>query len=415
VNLYDLGTGHLLRSFPHGQLVDDAVAGSGAVLTRCDEDRLHVLDLATGAEQRSIQVSTCHATSQVKPGWDYEVFVNSTTRDTSTSTQLSAADLRTGQTYRFTAPAVDFQTLFGRGPIVVPVTGPNGAPVALIGDKNLAYRLRPPGPVQLASNNAPAIDVPLGTDTLTTPDGRLTAQINGHTGQITLFDATTHAVVRSVTAPPPPTAAAIQYQGQWASFPSDSKRLLVVEGDSLVVYSVPDLTVERRMDLPVPASLGPPPHASGFSSWASSVLPLDATRAVALHAGVLTQWDVTTGRPVGAPLPLRTDPAGQRRSAMLAFLARQPRPHHADDVIVVEPDGSVEVWRLAQRRRIAKAMVDAAFEQGTTDRRAGPSRSARSTTCSASPRTASSSRSTPSAATPAPVSGTTRAGSCSAP
>jgi WD40 repeat protein len=193
----------------------------------------------------------------------------------------------------------------------------------------------------------------------------LTAQINGRTGQITLFDATTHAVVRSVTAPPPPSAAAIQYHGQWAAFSPDSKRLLVVEGDSLVVYSMPDLAVERRLDLPVPASLGPLPHAIGVSSWASSVLPLDATRAVALHAGALTQWELNTGRPVGTPLPLRAGPAGQRRSAVLAFLVLQPRPNHADDVIVVEPDGSVEVWRLARRQPIATAAVDASFQQGS--------------------------------------------------
>jgi len=40
VNLYDLGTGHLLPLVPYKQSVDDAVAGYGAVLTRCDDDRL---------------------------------------------------------------------------------------------------------------------------------------------------------------------------------------------------------------------------------------------------------------------------------------------------------------------------------------------------------------------------------------
>jgi WD40 repeat protein len=208
-------------------------------------------------------------------------------------------------------------------------------------------------------------DEPIGTDTLTTPDGRFTAQINPRTGRITVFDATTHAVVRSVTVPPRPPASTIQNHGPWAGISPDSKRLLIVEGDSLVVYSMPDLAVEHRLELPVPASLGPPPHAIGISVWASSALSLDATRAVVLHAGVLTEWDLTTGRPVGTPLPLRSDPAGERRSAVLAFLVQQPRPHHADDVLVVEPDGSVEVWRLARRQPIAKAAVDAALEQGS--------------------------------------------------
>jgi WD40 repeat protein len=356
-NLYDLGSGRLVASFPHDRErpTDDNVAVNGRVLTRCAEDQLHVIDLAGGAELRSVPVPQCTSV-RMDASTNYALVTAGRTGDNDSNTHLSVADLRSGNTYRLTLPPVDLDGIVGPISDIVLFPGPDGSPVALAANDDLLYRTHTTSTVSLISPDKPSYATKEYTHEVS-PDGSVIMSI-GTSGQITLIDPKTNATITS--APGPPVRGGVNFQGVWWSFTPDSRRLLVAQDDSLVVYSVPGLTVERRLDLPVPSNLGPPPGADeGFVAWASSVVPLGNNNAITLHAGMFTRWNLDTGERMDEPLPLRQDAGAARRSALLAVTSRLARPGHPAQIAVIEPGGIVEVWDLDQRRIIATIAVEA--------------------------------------------------------
>ncbi|QUQ65809.1 nSTAND1 domain-containing NTPase [Kutzneria sp. CA-103260] len=346
--LYDIGTGRQTATAPPSDVTQVAIAENGRAYARCDEDdRLHVFDLATGAEQRVIQVAQCFALT-LDNSTNYALFPQGDALTGDSNAQLTIADLRTGKTYRLTIPLiVELNNNLGPLNNVTVYAGPDGAPTALIANKTLLYRVHATTPVTLTSADNPA--APSYDSHTLSPHGDLIAGL-GEDGTIKLIDVKTNTAIASTTGAARPLAP--NFQGSWFTFTPDQKRLLVAEGDTLVSYSVPSLTVEHRSSLPVPTDLGGPPSDSGFfSDWATSVVSLTPDQAVVLHAGMLTRWDLGSGQRIGNPVRLRQDPAGERRSALLAFAV--PRAHHPEDVAVVEPSGHVEVWDVAQGRSVA--------------------------------------------------------------
>ncbi|SCF28471.1 trypsin-like peptidase domain-containing protein [Micromonospora mirobrigensis] len=348
--LYDLGTGRLVRSFPGHAYGGATPARDGELLTRCDDDRFWAVDTASGRERFSFPVDSCLRV-RLDAGSEYAAFTSSPEAGQSHD-DLSVVDLGTGRTYRFTAPPIDF----GQPRVVgaAMFRGPDGHPTALLADRSQGYRLHATGPEPLAVRfGGGPFDAKYGSPLTVTPDERFELWIDDDFRRVGLWDAAGRRTVATATLPPVPAEREVPPEGGWFDFSPDGTRLLVIRGDELVVYAVPALTLQRRMRLPVQATLGRPLTQPGLATWASSVVPDHDGRVVVLHAGQLTRWDPATGRQIDAALPLRTQLAGQRRSALLAVAARPARPGHPGEVAVLEPDGSVEVWSLDRRAVVA--------------------------------------------------------------
>ncbi|WDZ82828.1 trypsin-like peptidase domain-containing protein [Micromonospora cathayae] len=358
-HLYDLRTGRRLRSFPVDGGVGDAIVRYGAAVTRCDDDRLRVLDTATGREVVAVSPGVrCSAYLDADVGTDYAVFAGHA--DDAVNTDLTIVDLRSGRVYRVAAPPVS-PVVPGSVGLTVAVSGPDGRPVTLLGGKNLGYRLRAADPFAASGPARPAAP---GSVRVTGPRGRYELTVDGESGRIELTDVATRKRLGSASAPPPPDIVKVMYNGLWVAFSPDGTRLAAVHSGSLVVYALPGLAVTHRLALPVPPDIGTPPPPFGADDWSSSVLFDTDGRVVVLHAGVLTRWDVASGTRVDEPLPVRADVDGLARSAVLAYLGRQPRPGRAGEVAVVQPSGDVEVWSVPRRDVVVRLEVSAARNQG---------------------------------------------------
>lgn len=127
------------------------------------------------------------------------------------------------------------------------------------------------------------------------------------------------------------------------SFVTDSwSRLFTFSGSwVLSQYSLPDLELYARYVLPT-AIAGEPGSAAAVEE--------SDDRLVALTGGVLSVWDTKTKTILGEPVRLGTslqETAWYRHNADLAT-----RPGHPNQVAIVAPNGSVELWDIEQRRRV---------------------------------------------------------------
>ena len=235
---------------------------------------------------------------------------------------------------------------------------PDGLPGAFLADQQLLHRLRATTPLTVRTERP--FD-PGRRARIVSPDGRYSIEFQT-TGRIDVVDPATNRLIRQVTAPAPPPG--ITFQGVWFAVTDDSTRLLVVHTDQLVVYALPDLTVRRRIDLPVPPDLGAAPATDLVSDrWATSVLAGAGDDVLVLHAALLTRWDIGTGARISEPVPLRPgDVSGQRRSAQQAF-APARRPGRPGQVAVVQPNGLIQIWDLDERRMMTETQWDTARTQ----------------------------------------------------
>ncbi|MEY9861347.1 WD40 repeat protein [Catenulispora sp. GAS73] len=368
-NVYNLTSGQLVRSIPRpddkpSDKAADIVAENGAVLARCSraDNRVHVIDLGTGIEQRSIPVSLCSGLHDLYVGAaeDYGLFCqdNVGAGDSgSSNSYLSAVDLRSGVVYQLAAPETGCADGEATDTNIVMYSGAgHGSPMALIADQDVLYRVHASGPSMLTG-----ADTRFFTDQNTdyefvdnvSPDGATAVDYNTTTSRIEVVDAKSNSVITST--PAPPVFGPLLVQNTWWAFTPDGKRLLALEGDSLVVYTVPTpaaptLTVQGTIDLPMPNGIGPRP--SDWQAWAGSVVAVDNTSVVVLHAGVFSRWNLDTGRAVGAPLPLHADVTSEYLAALLAYTSVTVRPGHPQQIAVADPNGSVDLWDLDQRRII---------------------------------------------------------------
>ncbi|WP_326918133.1 trypsin-like peptidase domain-containing protein [Actinophytocola sp.] len=354
-NIYDLTTGQLMRAVPKPNPNSDKIAQNGAALVHCAtggdpspgsgyRESLDVLDLATGTRQRSIPVPSCYG-FELDTSTNYAI-VREYSDEADANRQFTVTDLRTGRTYRLATPTMDLNTT-GIGPDqfqdkIAMFAGADGHPVVLIGNKNLLYRQRPSRLDQSAAAAA--------TSEVTNRQGDLGVTFDP-SGAINLINLETNATV--ATAPGSIPCWGTCGRGKPLDFSPDGKRLLVVRDDTLVIYAVPALTIEARISLPLPPTLGGPPNEDGYEAdqWSSSVGILNNDQVTVLHAGMITRWNPNDGRQIGTPIQVRTDRDALRRSAHLAVL--EPRPQHPAEAVVIEPNGDAELWNLDQHRTIA--------------------------------------------------------------
>ncbi|WP_433479544.1 TIR domain-containing protein [Spirillospora sp. CA-142024] len=115
-------------------------------------------------------------------------------------------------------------------------------------------------------------------------------------------------------------------------FTPSGDRALSGAGGELRIYRVPDLSVEREIRVrDAPATSRP------------EVVALSDDEAAFLQDGVLTRWNLDTGRPVAGPLPLDEGSNDQ--------VGIHARPGHPGQ-IVADTEAGVDVWDVGKRSRI---------------------------------------------------------------
>ncbi len=353
VDVYDLSTGEPVRSVPPPKSRHGRVALGGTVVVHCEtltespvlSDTLRVIDVADGSLRRTIPVDACRR-FELDTSTKYALINDGSLSADAANGRFTVVDLSDGSISRLNTPNVGMlreNIGIDKYASVAVYSDADGRGTVLIADGSLLYRLR------LTDSGPKASQVTTGLKL--NPQGDLGAKVSaGRT--IELVDVTTGAVV--ATAQGGQMCLASCGRGSPIDFTPDGKRLLTVQEDTLVSYSVPGLTVEGRIDLPVPADIGGPSKKDGetFPEWGGNVDPLHDGQVAVLHAGLITRWDLRSGTQIGAPTRVRTDPDALRRSGHLAVLIARPR--HPDQAAVIEPNGDVELWDLDQHRIVAK-------------------------------------------------------------
>jgi hypothetical protein len=360
---YDLASRRNLRVFRKLDEGRPIVAGGGSLVVSCGrDDTVVVRDVGTGRRLRSVAVPAC-AGFDVDNNGEFAVLPGEATEPRATNTSLVVVDPRAGTAHRPAVPPADVRSGFEPYAMLAGYRGVDG-PAVLLADGVQLYRIGLGPAVTLHSTGGLGLN--LRQESAVTPDGRHRVLVDTDSGRLTLVETGTDRQIATTAARPPVKSTG--FQGLRRGFTADGRRLLTAQQGELTVRRLPDLAVEHRLDLPVPAGLGGPPGTEPFTDdWAGSVVPLGDEQAIVLYAGMLTRWNVVTGARLGEPVPLRADQdAGkQRRAALLAFASGR-RPGHPDQVAVVLPDSTVAVWSLDQRRAIVSFDVDAALTLNAT-------------------------------------------------
>ncbi|MCK2241712.1 MULTISPECIES: trypsin-like peptidase domain-containing protein [unclassified Crossiella] len=330
---FDLNTGRALRQ-SHVANSLGLIGENGAALVECaDDTKLRVREIATGALRGEFPVPSCFdLTLKLDSTTNYALFPGNAETDESHQ-GLGVANLRTGAYHRLTIPALslsnDIEVMERLLHKVSVFPGADGRPTVLFGARNLLYRQ--PG-------QDPAPPVP-SVNTVRSHDGEFAVSYD-LSGRVFLRART--GTVLSSTAGSAKRDFAIQ--GNSIEFTADNKRLLTIEDNTLVIYSVPTLAVERRIELPKP------PDSTRLLPWESSLRDLGNGQVVVLHADKLSRWVLADGKQVGEPIspqPHRTEPPHANSGAMLAA-----QPGNPAEVAVIQRSGDVELWHLDQRKRI---------------------------------------------------------------
>ncbi|GAA2794615.1 nSTAND1 domain-containing NTPase [Crossiella cryophila] len=329
---YDLGTGKEIRSWSTAGQTQRLVAENGAVVVECEDTKLRVLEIATGALRGEFPMRCGYL--KLDGSTNYAIFPSSLRTDESHQ-RVEVVDLRTGASHQLIVPALNLLT---ETAILTRITskasvfpGADGRPRVLFGDKNLLYRQDGPAP-------APAMSI---VNPFRSPDGRLIATYD-HTGRITLRESRTGIVLGTADGAPLKTLAR---QHSSIEFTTDSRRLLTMQDNAVVVYSVPALTLERRIDLPPRTGR----DLAGAQLVSNSMRDLGNGQFVLLRGGSLSRWNLADGRQVGETTPTWPEhgPPTNSRDPEL-----EVRPGHPAEVAVIQSNSDVELWHLDQRTRI---------------------------------------------------------------
>jgi WD40 repeat protein len=114
-------------------------------------------------------------------------------------------------------------------------------------------------------------------------------------------------------------------------------------------YRLPSLTPDDPLILPGP---------SNYRSSDQAGLEGEDNRIVAVAGGVASVWDTRTKTMIGAPLTLGSTPDEQNRFRSYASFTR--RPGHPDEIAIVAPGSSVQLWNLSSRRLLRTFPTSAA-------------------------------------------------------
>ncbi|MBM9506287.1 S1 family peptidase [Actinacidiphila acididurans] len=259
---------------------------------------------------------------------------------------VKLVDLRTGSVSWTTVPTHD--TLADADTVVVPRPDGSLSVLVLKGKELLRFTAPRPGP---------AVDYPMPVQTselLLGDTGRFRLLADDSVGesQLRLLDTSDGAIST------PPSDVRNSILRAWdtsdpsaasgAVFTSDDRHFATLSGGSLTVYSVPGLTRQRVITLPVPRGV----HGQVTGTLAAA----DDGSLLTLYAGELTRWDPSDGHPIEPPLPLAhgTDLTWLAANAGLVV----PRPGHPTQTLVRQRGGLTWLWDLRTRRSLGTFQAD---------------------------------------------------------
>jgi hypothetical protein len=332
--VHDLGTGRVRRRPPGKALTPVA---NGAALIDCDGTAVHVRDTATGALRHTLAVDGC---SGADVDGNRGSLLVTATGGTASGETVTVGDLRTGRVYRDLVPPTGEANLLDETRTRVLVPGADGGPMLLSVRQGTLYRnrLTPVAAVRPAADDRSRREL--------SADGTTQVIVRG-TGAIEVSDAVTGRSLATTAGP-----ALGENFGNWGAgftLAPDGRSLLVAEPGSVAAYDLPSLRPRWRSPLPGPDLGTVAPQAA--RKLYTTVTMTGPDRLAVLHHGVLSWWDVASGRMVSDPLPLSTGSVVERLDAGL-YLLGPSRPGHPDQVVIVVPGGAVLLWSLADRKRV---------------------------------------------------------------
>ncbi|MDD7966567.1 nSTAND1 domain-containing NTPase [Actinomycetospora lemnae] len=332
-------TGAALRDVPTDAVVvegrevtcDNAVTGAGVT-----DAVISQRDVASGADltRRTFPATRCDGRPDVSGDLGHLLFAGA-----GFNAPLGALELRSGRRYLGVLPP-DPQTpsvsLNGRGLLTSLIPGAGDRP------RMLVARGRSLLLVDTTDAPPPAPDV-VGVDH-TSADGRLKITSNRDGDRVT--DLATGAVVGS--RPRDVFSPDSEGNSQYGTGVGPNGFVVFRRLDQQYLYSrhrLPDLTQELALTLPGPAVDG------AQNEW--DVTWTDGGRTlVVLAGGVLSSWDDRTGARLSGPTVLGATPQEVERYRQTAYLFT--RPGHPDEVAVMPPDRSVEIWNVPAARLLTR-------------------------------------------------------------
>ncbi|WP_169317204.1 S1 family peptidase [Actinacidiphila oryziradicis] len=335
----DPGTGAetgTISALPRGD-----VGLGGQVVVDCPSEALRIRAAADGTPLRTVPNSGCDGGVVVDGTGRYAFTGPGGSSGTDLAT-VKVVDLRTGGVAQSAAPVYD--VVRGSDFVVLPRKDGRLAILALKGGELLRFTApRPDRAAPAAMPVSPQFPMFSG-------DGRFRLLVDDLVGEesVRLRDTTDGRTFTAGAAVRKQILMASQKHSQIA-FTSDGRHLVARTGGSLAVYSVPRLSLERMVKLPVPQGMK--------GDFTGALAAADDGSVLTLYAGTLARWDPATGRALGSPLELRSD------DTTLRWLAGQgesvwSRPDHPEQALVRGRDGVMRLWDLGQRRSIGSFQAD---------------------------------------------------------
>lgn len=310
----DRVSGETLRDFPKGS----AVVGAGSAVASCAPAGLRIRDTATG-DDRTPSPAPPPCEDGTPPIADASGQFLCLTGTCGAYTGLfTFLHWPTGRRYtiRATLP-LEGETVGAAG-----VLDPDGGITMMVhnGDAFARVRAARPDPVD-TREGAPFVTAPAFD-----PEHR--RWLSGRAdATLVLADGKTGRRLAEVPG---------QHREPTVVFTPKGSRALSVAGAELRVYRTPDLRLERTIPMPGGTASGRPPVAA-----------LSEREAALVRDGLLTRWNLDTGRPVPGPIRLAAPGLPADRVGIRA------RPGHPGQVVAVTEAG-VDVWDLGRRKRIAR-------------------------------------------------------------
>jgi WD40 repeat protein len=334
-------TGAVLRDVPTDAVVvegrevtcDNAVTGAGVT-----DGVVSERDVVSGADltRRTFPATRCDGRPDVSGDLGHLLFAGA-----GFNAPLGALELRSGRRYLGVLPP-DPQTpsvsLNGRGPLTSLIPGAGDRPRMLVA--------RGSSLLLVDTTDAPPPAPVATTATFTSADGRLRITSDRSGDRVT--DVASGVVVGSRLR----SAWSLDGDGnpQWGTGVGPNGLVELRRLDQQYLYSrhrLPDLAPELALTLPGPAVAG------AQDEW--DVTWTDDRTLVVLAGGVLSSWDDRTGARLSGPTPLGATPEEVERYRRTAYLFT--RPGHPDQVAVVPPDRSVEIWNVPAARLLTRVPV----------------------------------------------------------
>jgi hypothetical protein len=324
--LRDRVTGRPVRSFTYGLIL-----ANGAAVGTCESGTLHVRSTATGADLPQVTLAPCDEQEYRGPDVTGQfLLLKNDVTDAPAAVRSTFLHWQSGRRYTVRVPT-GFDLTESAAPVVA-AADPGGGVSMLVMFHGTFARIRLSEPDAVPTTEESFVE----TRDLS-PSGELFLQDTPEALEL----------VETATGRVRGRAPAAGSQNTNWMFTSDEQHVLNLTEGKAAVYHVPDLQLERTIDVSTDASHG------GFVDAA----PLDGSRVAIVHQGAITQWDAATGRPTAEPLRLSDNPEELRGFA--EYTEIRPRPHHPGQLVLhtASPAAAIQVWDVFERRRTASLPI----------------------------------------------------------